>query len=190
MAYTTALLVDAHLGGSLTSDLLERAHALIPAAEAYVNDWCGRSFGLGVQTNEAHYRPFGHDLYLLAAPVTSVASVAGRSGFGATEETLTVDTDYEVRDLTTGRLWLWAPGSFDRIRVTYTPNATIPASIALATTELVALALQAAQQPDAYGLRRYRLPDLEVEYAREVVAQVATPAVLDRLAAWRLAGVA
>lgn len=190
MAYTTALLVNRHLGGTLTSALQVQAHALIPAAEAFINERCGRSFGLGVQTNEAHYQPFRNDLYLRVPPVTSVASVAGRPGFGVDEETLTVGEDYEVRDLTTGRLWLWSPGSWDRVRVTYTPDSAIPASIQLAATELVALGLQATQTPDAYGLRRYRLPDLEVEYAREVIAQAATPAILDRLNAWVEAGVA
>lgn len=185
MAYTTALLVERYLGGGLTSDELVQAHALIPAAEAFVNDTCHRQFGLGVQSNEAHYGPFIADLFLTYPPVTVVTSVTGRTSLGATETTLTVDVDYEVRDLAAGRLWLASPGSYDRLRVTYTPDTAIPAAVQLAATELVALALQTTRQPDAYGLRRYRLPDLEVEYAREMVAQAATPATLERLAAYR-----
>jgi hypothetical protein len=49
----------------------------------------------------------------------SVTSVAGRQGLGATETTLTADTDYEVRDLDSGWIWLWSPGSYDRIRVSW-----------------------------------------------------------------------
>jgi hypothetical protein len=91
-------------------------------------------------------------------------AVGGRQRVGATEITLTADTDYEVRDLDSGWIWLWSPGSYDRIRVSYTPVATVPADVALATAELVCHWLRPTLLPGSLGAQSVQLPDLTVRF--------------------------
>jgi hypothetical protein len=174
--YTTKAKVATFLGATFTAGQDTYCDVLIEKAEIAIDNHCNRAWLTGVQTNETHWCP-GYSLYVKYPPVTSVASVAGRSGLGETEETLTVDEDYEVRDLTSGLIHLVYPGSYDRVRVTYTPVATVPGPVEQATTELVAQWMQAHLRPDTYGLDSYTLPDLAVKFARSHVQEAVPPTV-------------
>lgn len=188
--YTDPDKVAAYLGLTLTAPQVAAADWLTPAVEATIDERCGRAWLLGVQTDEAHWAPFGRDLYLLHPPATAVAAVKGRAGLGAAEATLTAGTDYEVRDLAAGRIWLAWPGGYDRIRVTYTPAATLPADIELAATELLGRFLQEHLRPDSYGLESVQLPDLTLRFARWMTQQGLPPSVEERLEPHRFRAVA
>lgn len=189
--YTDHLLVLNLLGIDAASEVrIAQATALIPAAEARIDAYCHRAWLVGVQTNEAHYAPFGCDLYVLYPPCSAISAVAGRTGLTATEATLVAATDYEVQSLTAGRIRLVAPGLYDRLRVTYTPLTTIPADVQLAATMLTAHWLQTSLRQDLYGVESYRLPDLEVTYSRWSVTQDMPPSVESLLDPYRFVAVA
>lgn len=163
------------------------AEKLIEQAEAMVDIETARAWLTGALTDEAYYRQNFRlgNLYLRYAPVASVTTVKGRSGLGVAETTLTVDVDYEVRDLSDGLIWLVYPSSYDRIRVTYTPVATVPGPIARATAELVGAWMQPSLRPETYGLASYSLPDLSVQFAREMADRSIPPTVQSILDLYR-----
>lgn len=176
--------VEAFLARTLTASQLSHADNLIERAEKRIDTYCNRAWLADAQSNEAHFYP-AYELWLKYAPVTSVTSVAGRSGIGETETVLTADEDYEVRDLTSGLVWLVSPGSYDRVRVTYTPTTTVPADITQATIELVSAWMQPHLSPGSYGLDSYSLPDLTVRFARSHVQEAMPPAVKAILDSYR-----
>lgn len=161
--YTTTEQVQAALGVPLTGEQVTQLQSLLEPAERAVDAHCRRAWLTGAITSETYFT-FGRDLYLKNVPVTSVSSVAGRQGLGATELTLTADTDYEVRDLDAGWIWLWSPDSYDRIRVSYTPVATVPADVAVATAELVCHWLRPTLLPGSLGASQVQLPDLTIRF--------------------------
>lgn len=163
--YCASADVEAYLGLTFTAAQTEQAVVLLPMAEDAVDAAMGHEYALGTQSNEAHYYP-SCDLYLRHAPITSVTSVAGRRGMTDTETTLTAGTDYEVRSLPAGHLYLVSPGRFDRVRVTYVPVATVPDLVKQATILTIAAWLQPTLTPGLTGVQSYKLPDLEVVYAK------------------------
>lgn len=177
--YTNPDKVQLFLGAALTPNQISQAEMrLLPAAEAAIDNYCRRAWMLGAQTDEAHYGPFvGNDLWVKYPPVTTLTAVKSRSGLTATETTLTAGTDYEARDLAFGRIYLVSPSSYDRVRVTYTPDATLPDDVGLAATMLVAHWLRPALMPDSYGIERFQLPDLAVTFARGYAGLELPPSV-------------
>lgn len=168
--------------GDLTAVQLARATELIETAETYLDGETGRAWLVGTQTQEAHFYPAPF-LHLDYWPVTSVTAVYGRTSLGEAEETLTADDDYEVQDLAAGIIRLTSPGSWDRIRVTYVPQDTVPTDVARATAELVAAWLQPMLQPGSFGIDSYSLPDLTVKFSRSHYQASAPPLaqqVIDR----------
>lgn len=187
--YTTAAAVADFLGATFTAGQQTYAATLIEQAELYIDRETRRAWLTGARTNEVYYRDafWLGNLYLRYAPVTSVASVAGRASLGDTEETLTADTDYEVRDLDSGLIALVYPGNYDRLRVTYTPVTTVPGPIAHAAAELVAAWMQPYLRPDTYGIDSVTLPDLSVRYAKPQEAAI-PPSVQSALDLYRFRG--
>lgn len=175
--YCTAQDVEELLGLSFTAAQQYQADNLIERAETWIDTYTNRGWLVGVQTNEEHYTPASNELWLKYAPVDSVASVAGRDGVGESETVLTVDDDYEVRDLNNGLIWLVYPNSYDRVRVTYTPTASVPGDITQAALELVAAWMQPSLSPGSFGLDSYSLPDLTVRFARSHVQAAMPPTV-------------
>lgn len=176
--YTDQDQVAAYLGLVFTPAQNLQAAALIAAAEAKIDGHCHRAWLVGAQTDEEHYAPaFGRELFVRYPPITTVNMVKGRLGFLATETTLVAATDYEVRDLKSGRIWLLRPGIYDRLRVSYTPVATVPDDVQLATTILLATFLQSALRPDMFGVESFTLPDLSVKFAFWVTGQGLPPPV-------------
>lgn len=172
--YCTTIEVADFLGVDLTTAQTSQAENLIEEAEAYIDGETNRAWLTGAQTDETYHYP-SQMVYLRYAPVASVGAVTGRGYLGADEETLTVDDDYEVRDLEAGLVFLVSPGSYERVRVDYTPVATVPADIRRACIEIVAAGLQPHLQPGSYGLDSFSLPDLTVRFARSHVQESAPP---------------
>lgn len=182
--YCVAQDVEAFLSRTFTAGQTAHADNLIERAERRIDTYTNRGWLEGAQSNEAHFYP-GRELWLRYAPVASVASVGGRAGVGETDEALTVDEDYEVHNLESGLVWLASPGSYDRVRVTYTPAATVPGDIVQACVELVAAWLMPSLSPGSYGLDSYSLPDLSVRFARSHVQEQMPPNVMAILDSYR-----
>lgn len=172
------------LGVTLTSAQQTHADSLIETAEAYLDRRTNRAWLVGAQTDEAHYAPT-YDLFVKYPPVASVSAVKGRTALGESEETLTVDEDYEVRDLAAGHIRLLYPGSYDRVRVSYTPESSVPEDVKQATIELVALWMNPVLTGVDPNIRRYQLPDLEVEYSGGVAGRALPKIVLDVIENYR-----
>lgn len=167
------------LGLTLTPAQLAYADSKVETAETVIDRYCNRGWLVGVQTLETHWLneywrgepyqygglTFGGKLYLAYPPVTSVDLVYGRMGLQTANTTLTLGTDYEVMDLTTGLLRLIFPSLYDRVQVNYTPVATVPTTIRDAAAELIAWWMQPSLRPDTYGLYSVSLPDLSMRFA-------------------------
>ncbi len=182
--YCVAADVEVMLGRTFTAAQHNHAENLIERAEIWIDTYTNRGWLVGVQTNEAHFWP-SFLVYLDYSPIDSVTSVNGRTDIGEAETALVVDDDYEVRDLATGLIYLVEPSAYDRIRVTYTPTAAVPADITQACIELAAAWLQPHLSPGSYGIDSYSLPDLTVRYARSHVQEVMPPTVRAILDAYR-----
>lgn len=168
--------------GDLTPAQSVRAAALIEAAENFFDGETNRAWLVGTQTQEAHFLPAKY-LHLDYWPVASVTAVYGRASLGEDEETLTVDDDYEVEDLAAGTIRLTSPGSWDRVRVTYVPDDSVPADVVRAVAELAAAWLQPTLQPGSFGIDSYSLPDMSVKFSRSHYQAAAPPLarqVIDR----------
>lgn len=172
--YCTVKNIADFLGLEMTAAQAVQCQSLIERAENYIDNETGRGWLVGPQTDEAHFLGQGRWVFLRYAPVASVTAVTGRTGPGETEETLTLNEDYEVRDLETGLIRLLVNG-YDRILVDYTPVASVPGDLVQAAIELVANWLQPHLQTGSFGLDSYSLPDLTVKFARSHSQEVAPP---------------
>lgn len=184
--YCTFEDIEGLLGQTLTAGQRAQCESLIEAAELEFDGETGRAWMTGAQTLEVHYVK-SPNIFLKYAPVGSISAVKGRSALGEAETDLVADTDYEVRDLSTGLILLVTPNDYDRIRVTYTPVATVPADITRAIAEWVAARLMPSLTPGTYGLDSVTLPDYAVKFSRAHVQEMAPPnvrAVIDRYRYW------
>lgn len=177
--YCTAADVADFLGLTFTSAQEAHAVRLIEQAEGIVDLETGRAWLTGALTDEVYYWAVYRlgELYLRYAPVASVTTLKGRASLGETETTLVVDQDYEVRDLAAGLVRLLYPSFYDRVRVTYTPVATVPTPLTRAMAELVGTWMQPHLRPDTLGLDSFSLPDLSVRFARAETGLVIPPTV-------------
>lgn len=182
--YCTAALVAAFLGKTFTTDQTTQANSLIERAEAYIDNQTGRGWLVGAQTDEAHFLGQKPWVFLRYTPVQEITAVTGRTAPGEDEAALTLDEDYEVRDLETGLIRLLVSG-YDRILVDYTPVATVPGDLVQAAIELVTNWLQPSLQPGTYGLDSYSLPDLTVRFSRAHVQEVVPPTVQQVIDSYR-----
>ena len=183
--YCTSDDVAAFLGQSLSAGQLAQCDALIEAAELEFDGEVNRAWLTGAQTLEAWPIVYSPDVWLKYAPVSSISAVKGRSALGETETDLVADTDYEVMDLTTGHIRLVYPLLYDRVRVTYTPVATVPADVKQAIVELVAARLMPTLAPGTYGLDSVTLPDYAVKFSRAHVQTAFPPTTQKAIDRWR-----
>lgn len=172
--YCTSTNVADWLGATFTAAQYAHCETLIEQAEIFIDEETGRGWLVDTQTDEAIYHP-RYLVYLKYAPVDSITTITGRTGIGEDEETLTADDDYEVRDLTTGLIYLVSPDSYDRILVDYTPTDAVPADITMACTEIVANWMQPHLTPGMFGVDSYSLPDLTVKFSRTHTQQPMPP---------------
>ena len=170
--YCTIQDVADFLQRTLSSNEEAQCSTLIERLETFIDEETGRGWLVGAQTNEVHYVT-SQNILLKYAPVATISSIVGRSALGEAEAALVVDVDYEVIDLAIGRVRLVYPGSYDRIRVTYTPVGTVPGDLVQAFVETVATRLAPTLSPGTYGLDSYSLPDLTVRFSRNHVQEIA-----------------
>lgn len=182
--YCNVTDVAEFLGKSLTDAQGAHCEALIERMENHIDNRTRRGWLEGAQTNE-RIEVTGQNVYLRYTPVESVSSITGRSGLGESDETLTVDEDYEVIDLEKGYIRLVYPGNYDRLLVTYTQADEVPGDIQQACIELVAARMQLHLMPGSYGLDSYSLPDLTVKFSRGHMQQAEPPAVRSTLEYYR-----
>ena len=191
--YTTKARVAQELGITLTVAQESYIDTLIEEVEGAIDAFCGRGWLTGAITDELYLMP-GRNLELRHYPVASVQAVSGRMGAIADAwEVLTVNEDYEVVDLAAGYLLLgqwWA-----RVKVSYTPAATVPVEIKSAATAWVAMlfspSLTAGQTGGIVGVESFKLPDLEVKFGKGVSGGSAAAGVMpigveEKLARWRV----
>lgn len=191
--YTTVTLVAAELGLALDSQTQAHAYRLIGQAEAAIDVFMEHVYLGGPVTDEVHFGPFPDGLVYVDHPpldpaVTPV--VKGRAGFGATETTLTVATDWEVRDAALGEVQLAAWSSYDRLRLSYTPVNAVPADIQRAATLTVCAHLQSRLRDGGFGLQQVTFPDVTEIYDRQASGLALPQVALDLLDGYRFRQVA
>jgi hypothetical protein len=172
--YCVADDVADFLAQTFTAGQEAQCNELIERAELHIDNETNRGWLMGAQTEEAFYNP-GNELHLRYTPVTSVDAITGRTALGESETALTVDEDYEVRDLEKGLIYIVSPGSYDRLLVDYTPSTSVPPDLKQACVEIVANWMQPHLQPGSYGLDSYSLPDLTVRFSRSHVQASVPP---------------
>ena len=163
--YTSAAAVAAYLGVTLTAAQITQCEALLEPAEQKIDAHCGRTFMVGTITAEQH-KAHGPKFFLLNTPITAITAVVGVRDADGEETTLTADTDYRLLDAAAGELQIDEWASYDRFKVTYTCDAGLPAIVGLAAAVTVAAWLIPALTQMPNGVQSYKLPDLEVTYAR------------------------
>lgn len=186
--------VSGFLGLTFSSAANTYADSRVESAEEVIDAATKRGWLMGAQTLETHWLDeywrgepyqyggltFGGKLYVKYAPVASIEAVYGRMGLNSSNILLTVDYDYEVVDLSAGRLRLVFPSLYDRVQVSYTPVNTVPAAIRDAAAELIAWWMQPSLRPDTYGLYSVSLPDISMRFAFHDVDAI-PPSVQDKL---------
>lgn len=167
--YCTAADVAAQMQVTFTSPQSTLCTTLIEQAEVAIDHYCNRGWLMGEQTLESFRYP-GATVCLKYFPVDTITAVKGRcGGMGGTEEDLVEGTDYEVEDAAAGIIRLGI-SYFERVRVTYTPDNTVPLDLKRAITELVAAWMQPALATTTTGgmtgIESFTLPDLTVKFSK------------------------
>ena len=133
------------------------------------------------------HAPFARRKAEALAPPLLQDAVRTPDGLFRFKTQLCQGSDYEVRDLESGRIWIRYLPDYDRIRVTYLPVNEVPADVVQATIELVAAWLQPSLSNlgGLAGVQSFQLPDLSVTYARGTVGQAMPANVVDLLEPYR-----
>lgn len=183
--------VAGYLGVDLTGLQLTQVDRLLPAADAFITRYCGRSFGLATALTGERHTVMGGLVFLLNRPVASVQAVRVRSwGIGATTEALVAASSYELVDGNAGILAVSCNAVGQLLEVDYTPGQTTPGDVTLAATMLVAHWLRPHLVEDGItpDVKRYTVgQDLTVEYRDDAASGVAPVAVTALLATYRVA---
>jgi hypothetical protein len=151
-AYTTASLIAAYLGVTLTTAQQTQAGLAAQAASDWIDTYKGRSWqGASPVTGEVH-TVIGDAVYLDNRPVAAITSVETRAAvIGASYTTLAAG-QYELIDADAGLLQLVGWGDY-LARVAYTHTGTTPPShIAFAATIIAASLLGPTLRPNTTGL--------------------------------------
>lgn len=190
--YCTQDDVEALLGATLTPVQEDNFAILLPAAEAYIDARTGLSWLAGAVTDQAYFDLDGPLLWLRGAPLaSSTVTVKVRASSTDTERTLTAGTDYDVEDLTSGRVRLYGWQDWQRVRVSYTPSEDVDARITQAARQLVAFWLGPQHNGAEDALKAVSFgQDLKVEYDTAATARGIPPtvdALLDSIGAGAVA---
>jgi hypothetical protein len=170
--YCTVTQVANLLGREFTAVQAAHCVALIERVEAMVDNYTNRAWLTGPQVDETYHQPCPN-LFLRYAPVDTIAGISGRLTADSDYEALVSGEDYEVYNLEWGLIII--KKRFDRVKISYTPVAGVPADIVQASADLVANLMQNNLRPDTYGLDSYSLPDLTVKFARSHTQEALTP---------------
>ena len=106
MAYTTLQRVQRRAGAELTSDQLEEAARLIPAAEAFIDQRTGTTWGAAATAVSETQRVYSQRLRLRQPPVASVTSVALRRALPGYQPVVLAPNEYELAEPELGLLLL------------------------------------------------------------------------------------
>ncbi len=205
--YATTDDVAAFLGVTLTAPQVAQAAATIARAETWIDQATNRTFLSGPVIDETFFAPYhidpptvstnyaagwvpmGANLLLARTPVQSVEVVTGVPYLNVTPIVLIRDLEWEIRDLATGTVRLIVPTAYYQTRVSYTPVNACPADITQATIMLAATWLIPHLNPEAWQVDSFRLPDLEVRYAKGSNALGVPPEVQDVVDSYRFRSV-
>jgi hypothetical protein len=176
--YCSTSDVSGFLGLTFSAGQITQCSALIEAAEVAFDGETNRAWLTGAVTDETHWWP-RKMVFLRYPPVATLGTVKARprTMTGLADEVLVADDDYEVIDLATGLIAIEEPFLYDRVKVSYTPVATVPADIRQALVEWVAAQMLPSLNPSTYGVERITLPDYGVQFSRAVTQGVMPPSV-------------
>jgi hypothetical protein len=187
-AYVSPDLVAQALGATFTAAQEAAALDLCGAATAWIDSYTERSWQAAIVTDELH-RLVTTDVFLRQVPVVTVASATLETPAITDDATVLVSgTDYRLIDAAIG--WLRTNGVFgDVLRVSYTAQGLVPASVQQAAIGLVAVGLTPTLAADSLGgaISRISLAagDVEVSYANWRQTGVVPQSVKDWLAPYR-----
>jgi hypothetical protein len=163
--YAGSAAIERWYGSTLTAAQAGTAAVWADAAEACIDAATNYVFAGGSVAAERHDRDNGPYVWLKRTPVTSVQTVKGWTHGGTAGTALTLTSDYEVEDLTTGRLYLSYWTYYDWYAVDYLPGTAIPAAISEATAALLADWLtNGAPGAPAGPVREEQVGDVRVAY--------------------------
>jgi hypothetical protein len=200
--YSTAALIQAEVGSTLSTEEAAAVNGLLEEAESSIDRITGEAWLLPASIVETHAIT-GSLLFLQRRPIASITSVVVRPPLvGAAPTTLVAGVGYELLDAATGTVRLapgflgMAPGYVGFLAtVTYAPapdptltpaGPSVPPDIREAATLLVAERLQQRRNAALYaasaaGMSGYRIgPDLEVQF--QTLNQMTAAALPPRLA--------
>lgn len=155
--YTTVERVITQLGRSLTPEQVVHLNELvIPAAEQWIDEVGGRSYGEGVVTAEQLLLNGSAYTWLSRTPVLTVDAVRGWYWGQTVADVHTLSSAYyNLVDPRIGyfRVPLWR--NYAYLEVDYTPDPTIPERIKLACAILSAYYMRTVIHPQTEWLTEY-----------------------------------
>lgn len=154
--YTTPADVASQLGRTLTADqIVYLTNRIIPAAEEWVDTIGGRAYGAGVVTAEQLVMG-GQYTWLSKAPVTSVQRVRGYYWGRSAADIAVVNEGYwSLVDPASGYIRIPTWRDFEYLEVDYTPDASIPERIKLATAIVCGVYMRTVLHPETEWLTDY-----------------------------------
>lgn len=153
--YATETQIETDLGTTFNATQQAQVAAWIEDAEAAIDHDLDTAWLTGAITNERHLLTFDGALWLRSYPITSVQSIVGRQTLSASSTTLTAGTHYEIVDAASARLYLPGWQNYPYLDVSYTPVATVPRLINLATRQMVIERLQTAAAGGAGNIKSF-----------------------------------
>jgi len=174
--YCTTAEIESFLGVTFTAGQVTQCAAQIEATEVAFDRESNRAWLTGAIVDEAHWWP-ARKLFVNYSPMATLTSVKGRLRGLTTDDVLVAGDDYEVIFLATGEIYIFYPQLYNRIKVSYTPVATVPADIRQAIIEWVAAQMQPSLNPDSFGVEKITMPDYSIQYSKAVLQGVMPPAV-------------
>lgn len=167
-AYTDPARIAAHLGATLTTEQAERAAVIASAVTAWIDRRTGRSWqGGGTVADELHMIVTDR-VYLNAAPVSNVSSVAVHPGTSSADWAPLGADDALLFDPIRGVVLLPIGYGGQYARVSYTSTGDGPPDdIAAAADVLAADLMQATLNPESAGAESVSVGqnDITVRYA-------------------------
>jgi hypothetical protein len=154
--YTTPERVQSQLGRTLTDAQIEYlTESVIPAAEEWIDTAGGRVYGSGVVVAEQLVMGSQYT-WLSKTPVASIERVRGYYWGQQPGDIITLNTVYwTLVDAQSGYLRIPGYRNYQYLEVDYTPDATIPERIRLATAIVCGVFMRTVLHPETEWLTDY-----------------------------------
>lgn len=190
--YTTAALVEAEMGVTLTAAQTTAATDLVGEAESLIDRYTARAWIVASPATDTLVVPADGVLGLSQRPVTAITSVSVRPAtIGAASTALVAADTYELLDAADGQVLVSTVyrGYLATVAYTHTNTAAaLPLGIQRAATLLVAAWLLPRLNPDRAGLDSYEVGgELKVKISTEKSLPPDVLRILDAYAAVVLA---